>query len=326
MNKLKILVAGCGSIGQRHARLLSIRRDVELYIADVSRENREFCTSNFDVKDAFEKYEDGLEYGMDGVFVCVPTELHVPFAKQALSTDACVLIEKPVGLAVSEAEELLGFADSENRIQIGYTGRYASQLVQVKQLIENGALGNVVYANASVYTYGTLLHARTPFRDHEAWSLVRDYTHEIDFLLYLLGPVSEVVAMSATLGEFDHLPQPNVIEIISRFRSGVVGSIHMDYARYPDKRTLEVVGDSGSVELFLNDGIFRTYDKDEKGFREEREPFIRDNLFIDQIETVVGMIEKKAKPRVTLAEGIEALRFSEAVITSAEQGNFVRLS
>jgi predicted dehydrogenase len=100
----------------------------------------------------------------------------------------------------------------------------------------------------------------------------------------------------------------------------------MDYARYPDKRTLEVVGDRGSVELFFNDGILRIYDKNKKGFREEREPFIRDNLFVDQIETIIGMIQKQAKPRVTLSDSIEALRFSEAVIESAEEKRFIRLA
>ena len=325
MRKYKILVAGCGSIGQRHARLLSMRRDVELYVTDVSEENRDYCLNHFDVKESFKDYEHALEYGMDGVFICVPTELYVPFAKKALSAEACVMIEKPVAMSAAEAEVLREFADAEDRIQIGYTGRYAGQLTQVKRAIEDGALGNVVYANASVYTYGTLLHARTPFRDSESWSLVRDYTHEIDFLLYLLGPAEEVVSMSATLGELEHLPHPNIVEIISRFRSGAIGAIHMDYARYPDKRTLEVVGDKGSVELYMNDGIIRFYHKDEKGFREDRVPFIRDDLFMAQIDTVIGMIKKEAKPEVSLHDGIEALKFADAVIQSSVDGNFVRL-
>jgi D-apiose dehydrogenase len=325
MRKYKILVAGCGSIGQRHARLLSARRDVELYLTDVSRDNTRYCQEHFAVKEAFDDYSRALEYGMDGVFICVPTELHVPFAKQALSAGAYVMIEKPVGLSVAETESLWDFPDAESRIQIGYTGRYASQLIQVKRMVENGELGNLVYANASVYTYGTLLHARTPFRDKESWSLIRDYTHEIDFMFYLLGSAEEVVAMSATLGDLDHLPRPNVVEIVSRYRSGVIGSIHMDYARYPDKRTLELVGDRGSVELYLNDGIVRFYDKDSKGFREEREPFIRDDLFVAQIETVIGMIKKEAKPIVSLRDGIEALRFCEAAIASSDKRKFVRL-
>jgi len=234
MQAYKILVVGCGSIGQRHARLLSVRKDVELYVADTLEENRNYCQENFSVKGAFEDYNLALKRGMDGVFICVPTELHVPLAKQALTAGACVLIEKPVGLSVAEVEILKEFPDAEDRIQIGYMNRYSSQLHKVKQLIDSGDLGNILYANASVYTYGTLLHAKTAFRDHEKWALIRDYTHEIDFLLYLLGPAEEVVAMSATLGEFDHLPSPNIVEITSRFRSGAIGSIHMDYARYPD--------------------------------------------------------------------------------------------
>jgi len=186
-------------------------------------------------------------------------------------------------------------------------------------------LGNILYANASVYTYGTLLFAKTPFREHEEWALIRDYTHEIDFLLYLLGPAEEVVSMSATLGDFDHLPTPNIVEITSRFCSGAIGSIHMDYARYPDKRTMEIVGDIGSIEFYINEGILRIYHKDKKGFREEREPFIRDDMFRDQIETLIGMIKKEVKPMVSLNDGIEALRFCEAAIVSSIERRFVTL-
>ena len=73
MNTYKILVIGCGSIGQRYARLLSARKDVELYIADTLEENRKYCLENFRVKKAFEDYSQALEEGMDGVFICVPT-------------------------------------------------------------------------------------------------------------------------------------------------------------------------------------------------------------------------------------------------------------
>lgn len=325
MNTYKILVVGCGSIGQRHARLLSARKDVKLYIADRLEENREYCQENFSVIEAFEDYSLALKEGMDGVFICVPTGLHIPFAKLALDSGACVLIEKPVGLSVAEAEVLKNYPDADKRIQIGYMNRYNVQLQKIKQLIDSGALGKILYANASVYTYGTLLFAKTPFRDHEEWALIRDYTHEIDFLLYLLGPAEEIVAMSATLGDLDHLPSPNIVEITSRFCSGAIGSIHMDYARYPDKRTMEIIGDIGSIEFSLNEGLLRYYHKDKKGFREEREPFIRDDMFSDQIETMIGMIKKEVAPIVSLNDGIEALRFCEAAITSSVEKRFVSL-
>ena len=325
MKTFNILVVGCGSIGQRHARLLSARKDVKLYIADTVEENRKYCQEKFSVAEAFEDYLEALKKGMDGVFICVPTDLHVPFAKQALDSGACVLIEKPVGLSAAEAEVLIDYPNADKRIQIGYMNRYNAQLQKIKQLIDSGSLGNILYANASVYTYGTLLFAKTPFREHEKWALIRDYTHEIDFLLYLLGPAEEVAAMGATLGDLDHLPSPNVVEIISRFCSGAIGSIHMDYARYPDKRTMEIIGDIGSIEFSINEGLIRYYHRDKKGFREEREPFIRDDMFSDQIETIIGMIKKEVNPMVSLADGIAALRFCEAAITSSVEKKYVTI-
>ena len=77
----------------------------------------------------------------------------------------------------------------------------------------------------------------------EAWTLVVDYTHDIDILRHLAGEVHEVSAMAARLGQLDHMADPNVVDILLAFRSGTVGSIHMDYVRHPEKKSLELIGD-----------------------------------------------------------------------------------
>ncbi|MDO8685934.1 MAG: Gfo/Idh/MocA family oxidoreductase, partial [Clostridiales bacterium] len=240
----KILVAGCGSIGQRHARLLSQRCDTAVYVADPLKVNINACKTVARIEGDFSDYRDALNEKMDGVFICTPNNTHVDIAIDAIESGSHVFIEKPVATSVAEAEKLLRYEKKEKRkILVGYMNRFSDQLQEVKEMINKCELGNIVYANASVYTFATLLCAKTDYRDKQEWSLIGDYTHEIDFLRYLIGEVEEIVAIADTLGMLEHMPKPNVAEIMLRFSNKAIGSIHMDCVRMPDKRTLEVIGD-----------------------------------------------------------------------------------
>ncbi len=322
----KILVVGCGSVGQRHARLLSNRDDVDLYTADTVGANLEECRNAASVKEEFADYKDGLAKKMDGVIICTPNEMHADMALHSLSSGACVLIEKPVAVSVEEACKLKRYEKApKSRVLVGYMNRFNSQLQEIKDMADQGVFGNIVYASACVYTYPTLIYARTDYRLSSKWSLILDYTHEIDFLRFILGEVKEVAAMADVLGELEKKPVPNVLELILRFDNRAIGHVHMDYVRDPDKRMLELVGDKASVEFYLNEGIIRIYNKERKGYEERRIQFIRDELFIRQIDNFIGMIREEQEPMVSLNDGIEVLRIAEAAIKSCSERRFVNV-
>jgi predicted dehydrogenase len=195
----------------------------------------------------------------------------------------------------------------------------------VKKKIDEGEIGNVLCAQAAVYTYETLLFAKTPFREKQEWALVVDYTHEIDFLHYLVGPIEEVAAVSATLGRLDHIAAPNLLDISLKFRSNAIGHIHMDYVRHPGKRYLEVIGDRGSLELQMGKGILKVFKPQEEGVREISRPFVRDDLFRDQIDDFLQVIEGGKKPLVSLADGIATLHVADAIRESVQKKQFVRV-
>lgn len=324
--KYNILVIGCGSIGQRHARLLSQRTDTNVYIADTLAANVDACKKTSRIEGSFADYKDALEEGMDGAFICTPNDMHVKMALDCLQNGTKVLIEKPVSNSVAEAQNLFNYEKVSNEdILVGYTLRFSNQIQEVKNIIDRGQLGNIVYANASVYTYATLLNAKTNYREKQEWTLVGDYTHEIDLLRYLIGDVNEVFAMAGSLGDLEHKANPNIFEIMLKFENMAIGNIHMDYVRDPEKRSLEIIGDKGSLELYINDGILRLYKSGERGFKEIRTPLVRDDLFIRQIENFIGMIRGEEKPRTTLKDGISAIKIAEAAIKSCVERRIVNI-
>lgn len=317
MKKFNVLVIGCGSVGQRHARLLSQRQDVDLYAADSFADNLSACMKIADIKKSWRDFKDALDHGMDGVFICTPNESHVPIALEAIKKTSVLMIEKPVSDSLDEALKLSGLIGC-NRILVGYMNRFNTQLQKVKKYIESGELGTIAYINASVYTYATLVNAKTDFRDKVKWTLVSDYTHELDFMRYLVGDACEVFAMAAKTGELEHMPDPNIVEIIMRFESGAIGTVHMDYIRDPEKRSLEIVGDRGSIELYIPQGKLRLYKSGKPGFEENQIQFSRDDVFTKQIDNFIGVLNDEEEPFVTIEDGIVAARLADAVIRSCK--------
>jgi predicted dehydrogenase len=70
-----------------------------------------------------------------------------------------------------------------------------------------------------------------------------DYTHDFDFIRWIFGEVTGVTAASATLGDLEIRPEPNVMQIILRTAAGSLVQVHMDYVQHPQRRILEVYGD-----------------------------------------------------------------------------------
>jgi predicted dehydrogenase len=122
MDRYRILVVGCGSIGQRHARLLSERKNIDLFIADSSPECRAACAAVADAKEVFSEFDKALACQPDGVFICTPNYLHVEMAGQALDAGACVLLEKPVADTLAEARRLAAHS-ANGKVAVGYAGR-----------------------------------------------------------------------------------------------------------------------------------------------------------------------------------------------------------
>jgi predicted dehydrogenase len=324
MNTYKILVAGCGSIGQRHANLLSERQNIEVLLADPLEGNLTACTAKTGPRARFRDYEEALAHKPEGVFICTPNHLHAAMALKALDAGACVLVEKPVDADLVQAQQLARH-QARDKVLVGYANRFDKLLQEMKKIIEAGTIGHIVCAHAFVYTYQTLLCAKTPIRERQEWTLVGDYSHEIDFLRYLAGEIKEVAAVAITGGKLDRLATPNVLEAILRFESGATGSLHIDYVRHPEKRFLEIVGDRGALELQMSKGILKVFTHEEKEPREISRPYVRDDLFRSQIDDFLAVLESRKTPLNTLENGLEVLKVTQALIQSAKTNTFVRV-
>lgn len=95
---------------------------------------------------------------IDAVHICTPNAQHFPMAKEALLAGKHVLCEKPLGITVPEAEELVALADRHNlRACICHNLRCYPMVQQMRAMREAGDLGEILVVQGT-YAQDWLLY------------------------------------------------------------------------------------------------------------------------------------------------------------------------
>jgi len=319
-NLTTILVAGTGSIGQRHARLLAERDDVELFLCDSSPACLDEACRHANCTRLFDDYRQALAAGPDAVFVCTPHGLHRPMSVAALEAGCHVFCEKPLAENVKDAEAIVAAAEAAGKIlQVGYLMRLHPTILRLRSMIDEGELGTLVGGRAMVGTYFTLMASRNRFQTPQPDALVLDYSHQPDFLSVLFGQVTRVTAEATTLGQLPLTQEPNVIAMTLRYASGALVQLHLDYVQYPNRHLLEVYGDGKSAFVDFDSGEIRTYGQGSEEHQVENFHLERDELMRDEIDNFLQAIVGQQPVACSGTDGVAVLRIVEATLRSARE-------
>src|SRR5437867_2273068 len=96
---------------------------------------------------------------IDAVAVVTPVSTHFDLAKVALENGKHVFIEKPFTSTTQQAEELIELADRKNlRIMVDHTFLFTGAVRKIRQLIEEGVLGDLYYYDSTRVNLGLFQH------------------------------------------------------------------------------------------------------------------------------------------------------------------------
>lgn len=320
----RVLVVGCGSIGRRHARLLTEHPEVEVLVCDALPENLEIALREAPGSVGFADFDAALAAGPDAVFVCTPNHLHRPMAIAALDAGCHVMCEKPIADTVENAEAIArAAAQAEPMLTIGYSLRSHAGLRRLLELVRSGICGNIVGGRAMVGTYFTLQCATTPYRMTEPNALIIDYTHLLDYLALLIGPIVRISAASAKLGDLPMMPDPNVFSALCEHASGALSQFHADYVQLPQRSMAEVFGDRATLMYDWQTYELRIYRHDRPGYEVEQAISARDDIYRVEIAEFLEQIHGERIPTCPAEDGVAALRAALAAVRSADEGRAI---
>lgn len=283
----------------------------------------------------FSDLDAALALKPDGVIVANPTALHLEVAMAAARAGAALLIEKPV------SDSLVGLGDLQSALaqsgkpaMVGFHFRFHPVLNKIKTLLESGQLGKPLSARSH---WGEYLPGWHPWEDYRrsyaaradlGGGVVNTLSHPLDYLRWLLGEVEGVSAWIGKLSELE-LDVEDHADILLRFASGEVASMHLDYYQRPPSHTLEITCENGRICWDNATGEARVYHAQSSttDLLLPPEGFERNQMFLDEMATFVRLCQGETLPHCTLVDGIRAQELVLAVKQSAaQQGAMVRLA
>lgn len=337
-NGVKALVLGCGSIGIRHVQHLRMLGVESIEVADPNRSAREAVKQKFGIV-AEEQPEAALSRRPDIVLVCTPAATHLPLVIGALEVGAHVFVEKPLSVNLEGVDALLQKVQSDGRIvQVGYQLRYHPAMVEAKRILDSGRLGKILTAHAE---FGLFLERWWPGRDYRksymasddlGGGLLLDVSHEIDLMVWFLGPVKEVTAYGEKLSHLQ-IPGFDALKAIMRMVDGTLLSLSMDCLQPTYTRSFSLVGEGTALRWDCPEGRadrslgrLQLFDRDHEIFQTIPLEGNPEDSYLEELKAFLSAVENGQTPLVGVAQGIEVLRVVEGIQAAIRSRSSVAVS
>ena len=276
---------------------------------------------------SFHGLESGLAAHPDCDWVCTPDPAHEVVATAVLRAGAHVFCEKPLAHNVESGAAIVAAAEETGRaVGVGYVVHCEAGVEWIKRLLDERWLGTVVSANVHVGAYDTLLNMKSSFITARTDSLVLDYSHELDYLQWFLGPVDEVTATAGSIGSLPLKPDPNVVAATLRFANGAVAGLQLDNVQLPGRRSIEIYGDAGRLSYTMGSGLLRLSAHGADAATNIPIAGERDDWFRKEHQSFLDAVAAGHQPLVSPADGLATLRLAKAVITAYQEKRTVHLS
>jgi predicted dehydrogenase len=239
-DKVRVGVVGLGYWGPNLARNFDRLPGAELaYCCDLDETNLAKARGLYPATTVTDDYAQLLaDDELDAIVVATSVPTHYKLGKMAIEAGKHTFIEKPIALKAADAQDLLDTAEEYGvKLMVGHLLEYHPAVAKMKELIESGELGKVFYAYANRLNLGKV---RTD--ENALWSFG---PHDISVLNYLTG--DEPVEVSARGECYLQDDVEDVVFGYIKYKSGVVGHLHVSWLDPHKSRKITVVGEKKMV-------------------------------------------------------------------------------
>lgn len=208
---------------------------------------------------------------LDIILVSTPLYLHFEHAKAVLDAGKHLFLEKTMVFTVDQALQLsqLKRQYPKQVIQIGHQYRYSPLYFKVKEMIQNGWLGNVTQVDAR---WDRNHNWRRPVPSPELerkinWRMYKEYSgglvaellsHQMDFMHWAFDTRPDSIYGVGGIDYFkDGRETFDNVQVTLRYeQAGMVGNFGATCANQYDGYSFKIKGSKGMVSLLMNEGIF----------------------------------------------------------------------
>ncbi|MCW9035964.1 MAG: Gfo/Idh/MocA family oxidoreductase [Rhodospirillales bacterium] len=324
-----ILIVGFGSIGKRHARIVSEM----LSEASVIVLRRPGSTGEVEGVKVVQHLDEALATKPRFAILAGPSPFRLDVATQLVEAGIPLLLEKPLSNRLQGTDDFFALCKEHQVIvQVGYCLRFAPSLMAFKAALAEKRCGDVHQIKAEVGQYLPDWRPDVDYRksvsarkDMGGGALL-ELSHEIDYVRWLFGDVATVTGKLENISDLE-MDVEDFASLDITFENGMAGLINLDMVQRQATRKCEVIGSEGTL---IWDGIEKTVklyssETDQWDTLYEENQKTSSDMYMNQFQHFLNCLETGDAPLVGVEDGIKVLEIVEAVRQSHKEGQSVTL-
>jgi predicted dehydrogenase len=300
----KALVVGLGSIGTRHARILS---ELRCTVSVVSRRTVEGFDCYPELSEAL------LRFAPDYVVIANETSAHLATLQNLvqLGYRGMVLLEKPLALQSAALPD-----HRFRQAALGYNLRFHPVLVGLHEaLIGEQIISAQVYCGQYLPDWRPDTDYRNSYSAQKelGGGVLRDLSHEIDYMNWLFGDWRRLAALGGNLGGLE-IDSDDCWGVLIEYGRCPVATLHLNYLDRPGRREIVVTTKNHTFKADLKSSSLEC-DGQVSSLTCQRDDTYRAQH--------VAMLSGDTSRLCSLAEGMKVMEFFSACETAASTGQWV---
>ncbi len=316
MPPIKIGVAGVGSMGVNHCKVLQLLKKADFIgVFDIDQKRSEKVAKTFGVQ-SFLSFTELLN-AVDAVIIAVHTSHHFSLTKQAIQQGKHVLVEKPFVSSLNEAKKIIKAVDKGSVVvQVGHVERFNPAFKQLSELINKE---NIISLEARRFG--------VPNRRIETDVILDLMIHDIDLILQLVdSPILAVNALGFFLEEGKQL---EAAAALLSFQSGCFASLLSSRFSLDKKREINVTEKDRFLKTNLLTKELSVYHKSNFSASDNRSYHVEnivENVMLPHEETLyleiehfIQSIQSRQSPLVGVHDALKVLEIAVKIKNQIEK-------
>lgn len=244
----RIGLIGAGNIGAQHGRVLASLPGVEVAaVVDVDEARASDLAAEFGAN-GFGTVSEALSH-MDAAYVLTPPRQRLDVIRTIAEAGKPIFCEKPLAASVADGEAIRNVVrETGVPFMMGFMRRYAPTMVRVKDVLNSGALGEIVQVSLQRLEKQVAPAGNWRIAPESLVGMaVESVSHDIDLLRWLVGDIARAdghVRNSSGLQGFN-----DDLAATLKFENGAIGTLQVSWNSWLGLNTLGILGTSGALMI-----------------------------------------------------------------------------
>lgn len=322
---LNLALVGAGRIAQAYAEIIGACETVEVVgVADQDPLAAKTLAVQLGC-DPFDSHQELMEASRpDAVILCTPPVTHPEITIDLLRAQISVMCEKPLATSSADARRMLAVAASSSALlTMASKFRYVDDVLRAREIAHSGELGEVILVENTFASRVDMADRWNSAPDIAGGGVLIDNgTHSADLVRYILGPITEVLALEGR--RVQELEVEDTAQIFLKSYDGARATIDLSWSLNKEREWfLEVYGSNGTIQVGWSRSRYRIGDGG--AWTDLGTGYGRQQAMRSQVANFAAAVERREPLRIDATDAMASVEVIEAAYRSLSNGGWVEV-